>query len=336
MTAILLKTPQQRLEAYNNGLMGAFLDHEDSPLDIRRIAQYERDRLRDESNIGRFSEIFPSRLHGISKGKRVFAWENYYKNAPAKALKGAQKTGDCVSWAKRTSVECTRSNEAATNGFAYLEHGSTALVYRSRGHNSQGMSGHQAANTVQKHGILFEKVYLGGKYDFTNYEEYVRWAMNGKAGIPDDLSAETQKTKIAQWAEIESADELADTIAAGYPPDCCSSIGVASSSDEKGLSVLRGSWSHDMAIIGFDDTREIWPFRVFIWDQSWGLWNKQITPEIYKEICRILGIQMPEGYFILSEEQTMRAIRQQGTISCSGTIGFPPLKLSDLGFIGNV
>jgi hypothetical protein len=120
MPEVLLNTPEERLKAYDNGLIGAFLDNEDSPLDIRRIAQYERDRFFAECPVKRFSEVFSSRFQGISKGKRFFAWEHYHKNAPQKAGKGAQKTGDCVSWAKRTSVECTRSAEAVTGGFDYM------------------------------------------------------------------------------------------------------------------------------------------------------------------------------------------------------------------------
>jgi hypothetical protein len=336
MPEALLNTPQERHAAYEDGLIGAYLIHEDSPSHIKRQAEYDKDKFFGECNVKRFSEIVPSNLQGISKGKRAFAWANYYKNAPKKALKGAQKTGDCVSWAKRTSVDCTRSNEAVTNGFAYIEHGATALIYRSRGDNGQGMSGYRAAETIQKYGILFEKKYLDGKYDFTNYDDYLSWAMNGRGGLPEDLTQITSQTRIEQYAVIKSADELADSIFLGYPPDCCSGIGVSSSSDEKGLSKLRGSWSHDMGIVGYDDTREIWPFRVYIWDQSWGLWNKQITHEIYKKICEALGITMPEGYFILSEEDTMRAVRQDGTIACSSTVGFPKLTLPDLGALGHV
>lgn len=330
-----LETPFERLNAYNKGLIGAFLPN-DGPDDIRKIAQYERDKFNDECQVKDFATVFPSNQAGISKGKRFFAWEQYYLAASLKALRGAQKTGDCVSWAKRTSCECTRTNEAKTGYFQYLHHSATALIYRSRGHNSQGMSGDQAARTVQQHGILFEIEYLNGKYDFRDYDEYVRWAINGRGGIPEDLSNETRKTKIEKWVRIKDCDELADSIAAGYPPDCCSNIAVTSSSDEKGLSRLKGSWAHDMAIPGVDDTREIWPFRVFIWDQSWGIWNKQVTPPKYKQICDALGIQMPEGYFILDDDDTYKAIRQGGTIACSSTVGFPDLKLTDLGAIGHI
>jgi hypothetical protein len=330
-----LETPYERLNAYEKGLIGAFLP-DDGPDDIRKIARYERDKFNAECQVRDFATVFPNSQAGISKGRRVFAWEHYIKAAPGKALKGAQKTGDCVSWAKRTSTECTRTNEAKTGYFQYINHGSTALVYRSRGHNSQGMSGDQAARTVQQHGLLFEIKYLDGKYDFTDYSTYVKWAMQGRSGIPSDLSAETQKTKITKFARINNTDELADSIAAGYPPDCCSNIAVTSSSNEKGLSFLKGSWAHDMAIPGMDDTREIFPDRVFIWDQSWGLWNKQVTPEPYKRICEALGIHMPEGYFILDDASTLKAIRQGGTIACSSTEGFPQLKLTDLGALGHV
>lgn len=335
MPDIVLNTPQERLDAYNKGLLGAHLVN-DAPPELRKLTRYQRDKFYADNNVVEFGSVFPGKSHGISKGKRVFAWENYYRAAKTKATKGAQATSDCVSWAKRTSVECTRTNEAKDAGFDYVNHGATALIYRSRGHSGPGMSGFRAADTVQKHGILFEQKYFGDKYDFTEYSKYVSWAKNGRAGLPEDLTAETRKTRIEQFAVIKSADELADAIAAGYPPDCCSNIGVSSSSDGTGLSRLRGSWSHDMAIPGFDDTREIWPFRVFIWDQSWGLWNKQITPEIYKKLCEALGIEMPEGYFILSEDETMRAIRQEETISCSSTIGFPVLQLTDLGALGHV
>ena len=329
------KTSTELHSAYNNGLIGAFLPDQ-GPADIRRLAQNERDKFNEEANVRNFADVMPSQFQGISSGKRAFAWVNYYKAAPTKATKGKQKTGDCVSWAKRTSVECTRTNEAATGFFQYINHGATALVYRSRGSNGAGMSGDTAANTVQKYGVLFEQLYLDGKYDFTDYDKYLSWAMNGRGGLPEDLTAITSKTKLKEWARINSADELADAIFTGHPPDCCSGIGVSYKSDEKGLSVLSGGWSHDMGIVGVDDTKEIWPFRVFIWDQSWGNWNTQITPEIYKKICEQLGIQMPEGYFIHSEEHTMRAVRQGGTISCSSVDGFPVLKLPDLGGIGNV
>jgi len=338
--SVLLNTPQERLQAYDKGLIGAILDHEDSPLAVRRLAQYERDQFNDVCEVKNFGDVFAGRA-GISKGKIFFSWQFYNKYAPGKAMKGAQATGDCVSWAKRTSTECTRTceselDDAIDGPFEYIDHGATALVYRSRGHSSQGMSGDQAAKCVKENGVLFERKYLDGKYDFTEYKTYIKWAMQGNKSIPEDLLAETRKQRLLNYARIKSADELADSIASGHPPDCCSGIACTSSSDEKGLSVLRGSWSHDMAIVGVDDSKEIWPFRVFIWDQSWGKWNKQVTPPLYQRIAQQLGIEMPEGYFILSEDHTMKAVKQDGTICCSQSSGFPISRLTDLGATGHV
>jgi hypothetical protein len=258
-----------------------------------------------------------SKLKGSSKGKLCTPWKYYMKIDPLKALFGAQATGDCVSWGVRTAIDITRVWEILVKGDAeeYIKRQATAMLYAARGHTSQGADPARISKAAVNDGILLEQSYLDGKYDFTEYSKYVQLGIrSGRTGLPQDLKEVTRQNRIGTAANCRNMDALADACWNGYMPHVGSGIGVSKTGDP--LSRLQGGWSHDMAIVGFDDTRKYFPFRVWFWDQSWGNWNRVLN--IPKE-----WMPWGQGMFALSEDDTWRAVKGGGCYVFSNTSGFP-------------
>jgi hypothetical protein len=70
-----------------------------------------------------------------------------------------------------------------------------------------------------------------------------------------------------------------------------------------------------MASVGYDDTKEFFPQRVWFWDQSWGNWNKVTSlPAAYQP--------WGEGMYILNDADTLYAVRQGECSIFSDTLGF--------------
>ncbi len=240
---------------------------------------------------------------------------------------GAQNTGDCVSWGTSSAVDISRCCEIRKGkAFSYKKKQATALIYASRGHSGQGMSGAGAARSVYEDGILLELKYLNGKYDFTDYQEY--WELGtkwGRRGAPEDLKTVTRKNKVKTISLLNSMEEVRDALANGYAVACCSDIGVSSAGSP--ISRLKGSWSHCMAIIGCDDRKKHSKETLYIWDQSWGKWKKVTNwPKEYGP--------KPEGVFILTESDTWKAVRARGSWVFSDTKGFPARPLDFKAAIG--
>jgi hypothetical protein len=63
-------------------------------------------------------------------------------------------------------------------------------------------------------------------------------------------------------------------MAAGYGGHAGSMFGTSQTTGDDGLNLKTDSWSHDMAHVGYDLTKEIWPTEVVFIANSWGAWNK--------------------------------------------------------------
>jgi hypothetical protein len=83
-----------------------------------------------------------------------------------------------------------------------------------------------------------------------------------------------------------------------------------------------------MAIGGYDDSREIFPFRVWMILNSWGRWNQKPKkwPKEYGEW---------EPGLILTSADDFNVCVDQGDCWVYGSIdGYPPQRLPDYGTIG--
>jgi len=311
---------------YRSGIIhGTIVDDETHPWYERDAAKYDQawandqmddDIVWEDSNLG-------SQYQGGGKGKRMFFHQPYARRTE-QAGYGAQRTGDCVSWAIRFALELLRIQNIQHGKWEeFYKRQATCGIYSGRGHNGQGASPTRLSAYAVGIGTLFEEQYIlpgGVRFDFRNYNDYVKWGMQrGKKGIPDELKEQTKSYHAREFRVITTLEGLLDAWAAGEKEGGCqihcgSSIGVASSGDP--VSKLRGSWSHDMALAGFDDTKEFYQDTVVAWDQSWGNWNKLTNvPKEWKPLT--------QGMFFLAGKDMPKALRARGTCAFFGFEGKP-------------
>lgn len=265
-----------------------------------------------------------SAIRGSGEGKLCVPYQFYLRTDPEKAMKGAQKTGDCVSWGIRTASDITRIYEIIKLGQreSYVCRQATCLIYSGRRHTGAGADPVGLSKWHVDTGFLLEQSFkdsAGKDWDFSNYADYVGLGMKyGRSGLPSEIIDVTKKHRMNVTTRVTDMKALKDLLYNGYGAHCGSGIGVSSKGDP--LSRLSGSWAHDMSIVGYDDTRKHFNFCVYFWDQSWGNWNSVSNiPEEWKP--------WGEGMFALSEDDTWRAVRQGGTMVFSDANGFPGRKI---------
>lgn len=310
-------TPQALHTGYSTGrIMGALVDTDNSPWYVRQYVQYNRDFLARNQEDGH-SIIFEdtpyySKIKGLGAGKRLLPYHKYLQLDPEKAMRGAQATGDCVSWGIRTALDILRAINVFLKGERYICRQATAGIYSGRGHTGQGADPVALSAWAIKIGTLLEQEYKtsSNTYDFRDYKSYVRWGMSrGRIGMPEDLLELTKPYTADSYKIVRTTEAARDIMAAGGSIHCGSGLGVSSQGNP--ISRRSGSWAHDMAVPGFDDTREFFNFCVWCWDQSWGQWNTVTNiPEAWKP--------HPEGMFYLDDSTT------QGAFSGGGACAFLP------------
>lgn len=313
---ILRLSPGQLHTYYRMGYInGVMLDTKNAPEFVRKFAQYNFQYLKDNQKDGEpiiFEDTkYYTNIKDTGKGKRVLNYLNYHRIDPNNAMKGAQATGDCVSWAIRTALDQLRCNKIASGAWeAYITRQATCGIYSGRGHTGQGADPVGLSEWALEIGTLLEQKYTTSKqkYDFTNYDDYVSWGMSrGRSGVPDDLLEFTKPYNAGSYKVIATTDALADVMFNGGSAHCGSGLGVSSSGSP--ISKRSGSWSHDMSISGFDDTdecKEKFGGRIWLWDQSWGNWNTVSNiPDWWKP--------WPEGMFALNDKDTQWAVGEGGT-----------------------
>jgi hypothetical protein len=313
------------LRAYSTGaVVGCFVPKDNgSPWWARRAGAYDLDAVMTELVIPVFGVgSSGSQISGSGTDRLCTPWHHYLKLDPTAAMRGAQRTGDCVSWAIRGASDTARSFDilGRHEPETYLKRQATCGIYSGRGHTGTGASPARLSQYHVRIGIVLEQVYQTSDetYDFRDYEQYVTWGIqNGRSGVPEDLRQVTAQYGPRTTSLVAGMEELKDLLWNGYGVHCGSGIGVSDYGDP--VSQLQGGWSHDMQICGYDDrpdTRKKFGEAVYFWDQSWGNWNRVIAiPEEWKP--------WGQGMFALSESDTWRAVQQQGTWVFSNKDGFP-------------
>lgn len=309
MTALFTK-PMELLLAYENGLPGW---------------QYNSRTMFDliaDGKVGRFA-IEAGHLAGVGAGKMALLWRSRELFDPGAFGMEAQTTGSCVSHGSRNARDVTRSVEIhiKKEPEEYYLRGATEPTYASRGHRGQGMDPAQAARFEVDNGFLFRE-----KYPFADLSQ-----LNERLAEPSLLTeaalAECRKHNVGKWVAAQTADEVKDLLYSGYALHSGQNYGVSGKSDSRGISVRSGSWSHDMATVGYDDTKEVYPVCVFLVANSWGKWNSK--PTVWPEDR--YGI-WPEGSFWVDEDTYARHFVGSGSIFAYCDIkGIPQKNLPDYG-----
>ncbi|NLX54408.1 MAG: hypothetical protein GXY58_04785 [Planctomycetaceae bacterium] len=312
------QSPSQIRSAYENGLPGWQFDP-----DTMDDLMFDRKALP-------LTEAAPH-LAGVGKGKMGLLWRSREKFDPGAFGQESQTTGDCVSHGSRNARDTTRAVEIHIKGEAeeYFKRGATEPTYGARGHGGQGMDPARATRFEADYGFLFRQ-----KYPFADLSQYdsrvgSRW---GSSGVPEAVKEACREHNVGQWIAPTTADEVKDLLFSGYALHSGQNFGVKSSSDSRGIAVPGGSWSHDMATVGYDDTREVYPVCVFLVANSWGRWNQ--PPKVWPEDR--YG-PWPEGSFWLAEDIYARYFVGSRSIFAYCDIkGVPQKALPDYGNLTDV
>lgn len=116
--------------------------------------------------------------------------------------------------------------------------------------SGEGSVGAWAAQYLQKYGCLPRKKYQS--VDLTEYSAALCCSGYARKGVPDDLEPTAKLHPIKSYAKVDTWDELVSAITSGYPVTVASDQGFAYKRDANGFSAPKGSWSHQMIIIGID------------------------------------------------------------------------------------
>lgn len=189
--------------------------------------------------------------------------------------KEAQTTGDCVSHGSRNARDTTRCVEFLLHGEAeqYFARGATEPTYGSRGHGGAGMDPARATRFEVNEGWLLRKDYPG-VVDLTTYNSRTGTSW-GRRGVPADVKRLCNDHKIGRYVAPESLEEALDCFAAGYACHSGQNVGFANSPNRQGVHPMRGRWNHDMATLGYDVSKDVWPLDVVFVFNSWGDFNTQ-------------------------------------------------------------
>ena len=232
----------------------------------------------------RLYDVFPW-ARGLGKGKLSLPYLAVLKFSPTWGGDEAQTRGSCTVHSTANSGEVDHANDAAFGETKYMGRLVKENIYRSRGFSSDGWSCTAPATYVGptgRGGFLYRKLYTGPngeKVDFTKFSrDTENWAGNGRAGVPKWLEEESAKNKAKWIIPITTMEEYRDAIALGFGISICSGQGFSATTDEYGVAMPEGSWSHAMAHAGCDDRP--WAHTKYgdligLDIQSWGRWNKQ-------------------------------------------------------------
>ncbi len=291
------KTSRSILNYYKDGFIGAVCDEEDVkkllgelPMPVFGAAAYD--------------------LFGSGEGKLSLPFKCLMEFDPGFGPAERQTTGDCVSHSARNAVDITRSVEIKNGeNESWIARGATEAIYQSRGHRQQGMTCSGATRYVYENGgILVRKDY--GDVDLSVYNS----SLGANHKIPDSVyKTEAKKHQVKTVSNVRTVEEARDALANGYAISVCSGYGFSSRRDNNGIAKRGSGWSHAMAWIACDDTRERLNETLFLVQNSWGMWNA--GPKVHGQ---------PDGSFWIREQDARGMLSGGGAWVYSDVDGFPP------------
>lgn len=313
-----------------------------SPHDIRRVYEdgfpaapinpIERMSLFQDGLVLTSSAIRHLTADNPGVGKRALLYRSREKFDPGAFGEEAQTDGDCTSHGDRSSTDTARCVEIDVKGEPerYEGRGATEATYGFRGHAGAGMDPGRAARFATKYGFMIRKNYPGC-VDLSVYDSSIGAKM-GRSGPPRCVLDICSQHPVGQYVMPNSADDALALFQNGYPCHSGQNVGFADTPNRKGIHERRGSWNHDMATVGCDDTREIWSERVYFVVNSWGEWNSQWGNwERDSKLQKILGPPI-KGMIVVSAEVWERYFLDgQSIYFYSDVKGFPMQELPDYG-----
>lgn len=308
-----LSNPAECLKAYEDGLPGW-------QFNMRENVQF--------LSTQRYQYFSEPNIRGVGLGKRALLWQ-YAKKLDSKCFTEAQTTGDCVSHGSRNARDITRAVEILVKKEPedWFKMGATEPTYGARGHGGQGMSPARASTFERDTGFLARHNYEG-VVDLSKYKATIghNW---GSKGVPENVKELCRKNKVGLISQVRTQEELMDAMFNGYAAHSGQHASWSTGPNSKGVhGRTPGGWNHDMCIAGYDDSKEFFPFRVWMIQNSWGPWNQKPTgwPKEYGEW--IPGM-------ILTTSDDFHVCVEAGDCWVYGSIdGYPPQRLPDYGTVG--
>jgi hypothetical protein len=266
-------------------------------------------------------------LAGSGQGKRALLY-SYYMRLEKRAFKEVQTEPDCVSHGSRNARDTSRSTSILLGKMPIAFGGLSATepTYGARGWAGGGMIPARASTFENQVGYVLRKKV--GKYDLSQYNGAIG-AGWGAGGVPAEVAAECNQTKVQVIRQITTVRDAIDCLHNGYAMHSGQYAKWSPSPNKQHYhSREPGGWNHDMATVGYDDTRTFWPFTVMFVAQSWGAWNKPPAewPDDYPP--------PPPGLIVSKVDDWAVCVQDGDCWAYGGVDGFPPQKLPDFGSIG--
>jgi len=314
-------TPQELLALYEDGLQGAPIDH----------AEHEQLFAGGWVLPGNFiSDLVRS---NPGNNKRALLWRSREKFDPGAFSQESQTANDCTSHGDRNARDVTRSVEIDIKGEAesYYKRGATEPSYAYRGYTKDsGMAPSRAAKFVTAYGWMARQNYEGC-VDLTKYNSSIGVRL-GRSGPTKCMLEHCKQHSVGKYVTPDTADEAIALFQNGYACHSGQNVGFSSSPNSQGIHERRGSWNHDMATVGYDDTKEIWDRRVYFVVNSWGNFNRQWGKWLNdSNLKSILGFPI-NGMIVVDASVWERYFLGGGSIYFySDVTGFPAKNLPDYG-----
>ncbi|MEA1999536.1 MAG: hypothetical protein U9N61_09505 [Euryarchaeota archaeon] len=313
-------TPRELLLIYNDGFPGA------------PVNPIERDSLFADGLVKTADHIQHLVLQNPGNGKRALLFRSREQFDPGAFGKENQTDGDCTSHGDRNTRDTARCVEIHVKGEPerYKGRGATEPTYGFRGHSGAGMDPGRAARFVTEYGFMIRQNY-SGCVDLSQYNSSVgsRW---GRSGPPSCVLEQCKEHPVGEYVTPNDPDEAMALFHNGYPCHSGQNIGFDSTPNSRGYHDRQGSWNHDMATVGYDDTCKIWPVRVYFVVNSWGKWNSQWSKwENDSELQRILGPPITGMMTVHHEVWERYFLGGQSIYFYSDIKGYPMQKLPDYG-----
>jgi hypothetical protein len=274
-------------------------------------------------------QYFQAPTSGV--GKRALLW-GYLLQLDRTAFSERQTVGDCVSHGCRNARDCERSVSILLHGQVaeWRVRTATEPTYGARGHGGEGMSPARASRFERDVGFCPREDFPG-VVDLSVYNGRLGANWGKQGGTPRAVQELCGRNKVGTIALIRTVEDAMSALANGYGIHSGQMAAWASRPNGRNVHPrITPGWAHDMATVGYDDTKEYWPFRVFFIANSWGRWNTPVPdwPSSYPP-------QVP-GMIVTSEDDWAVCVRGGDCWAFSDVEGFPARKLPDLGTIQRI
>lgn len=306
-------TPEDLVLAYQFGGFAGYVP-----------SQREKDEFLSTNPVKAFSSP------GSGKGQRALLWDYVLQLDPT-SFSERQSEGDCVSHGSRNARDCSRAVSILLKGKPeeWVVRTATEPTYGARGHSGSGMSPARASQFERDVGFLARQKF-DGVVDLSVYNGAIgaRW---GGTGVPQNVQDLCRRNKVGTIALVRTMDDAMDALFNGYGIHSGQNAAWSDRPNSKNIhGRVSPGWAHDMATVGFDDTKQFWPFRVWFIANSWGRWNTPVKdwPASYPPQVPGMIITDDAGYSTCVESEDMWAY--------SDVQGYPARKLSDLGSIRRI